>query len=97
MTIPEANFFQMCNFHLTKTSWTERGKKKKRTSFFFSYSTKITVDDRKNICTWIDYQHIWSPHVFVYIDAYATAKKLFQQASYPVPAIEISSHNGKDI
>jgi len=34
--------------------------------------------------------------VFVsYIDAYSTAKFLFEQASYKVPGIEISSHNGK--
>jgi hypothetical protein len=31
----------------------------------------------------------------VFIDAYATAKNLFQRASYPVPELEISSHNGK--
>lgn len=29
-------------------------------------------------------------------DAYATAKRLFERASYPVPAIEISSHNAHD-
>ena len=36
-------------------------------------------------------------HVFfVYIDAYATAKHLFERTSYPVPGIEISTHTGKD-
>jgi hypothetical protein len=30
-----------------------------------------------------------------YIDAYSTAKFLFEKASYPVPEIEILSHNGK--
>ncbi len=29
------------------------------------------------------------------LDAYSTAKFLFEQASYPVPEIEILSHNGK--
>jgi hypothetical protein len=29
-------------------------------------------------------------------DAYATAKNLFERAAYPVPAIEISSHNAHD-
>jgi len=31
----------------------------------------------------------------LYIDAYSTAKFLFEQASETVPEIEISSHNGK--
>ncbi len=31
---------------------------------------------------------------FLSTDAYATAKNLFERAAYPVPAIEISSHNG---
>lgn len=31
----------------------------------------------------------------LYIDAYANAKRVFQQVSYPVPKIEIESSNGK--
>ncbi len=54
---------------------------------------KIKLEEqKKNIWTLIDYQSF----IFVSVDAYATAKKLFEQTSYPVPTIEISSHNGKD-
>ena len=31
------------------------------------------------------------------VDAYATAKHLFERASHRVPNIEIESHNGKGI
>ncbi len=56
--------------------------------FFF-----IILRKQKNICTLIDCLSI----CFSILDAYATAKKLFERASYPVPNIEISSHNGKDM
>lgn len=33
--------------------------------------------------------------ICLFLDAHSSAKHLFQQASYPVPDIEITSHNGK--
>lgn len=36
-------------------------------------------------------------YIFMSIDAYVTAKKLFEKAKYRVPTLEISTHNGNDI
>jgi hypothetical protein len=42
--------------------------------------------------------NLFDHHVFFFsIDAYATAKHLFERASHPVPNIEISTHSGRDL
>ena len=83
--------FSISNWHKTKSSWNNLLLLKKVKQFLSALCRSRMWKNSFHSFFFFSFNFLF---LVLYIDAYATAKHLFQSASYPVPLIEIVSHNG---